>query len=87
LSMNEITAARAEWIHNMDRNPVAQRIEFGHIALNQGWHELAILSSIRAEAWDALELRFPKPYTQTFSQVARERAVNMSLLYAISRQE
>ncbi|ATL91968.1 lytic transglycosylase [Aeromonas sp. CU5] len=87
LSMNEITAARSEWIHNMDRNPVAQRIEFGHIALNQGWHELAILSSIRAEAWDALELRFPKPYRQTFSQIARERSVNMSLLYAISRQE
>lgn len=58
LSMNEIAAARSEWIHNMDRNPVAQRIEFGHIALNQGWHELAILASIRAEAWDALDLRF-----------------------------
>ncbi|MCF3096776.1 lytic transglycosylase [Aeromonas australiensis] len=87
LSMNEMAAARAEWIHNMDRNPVEQRIEFGHIALNQGWHELAILASIRAEAWDAIELRFPKPYRQTFSQMAQERAVNMSLLYAISRQE
>lgn len=87
LAMNDISAARSEWIHNMDRNPVAQRIEFGHIALNQGWHELAIVASIRAEAWDALELRFPKPYKQTFSQMARERAVNMSLLYAISRQE
>nr|WP_276560527.1 transglycosylase SLT domain-containing protein [Aeromonas salmonicida] len=87
LDMNEITAARAEWVHNMDRNPVAQRIEFGHIALNQGWHELAILASIRAEAWDAIELRFPKPYKQTFSQMARERSVDMSLLYAVSRQE
>ena len=87
LTMDEVAAARSEWIHNMDRNPVAQRIEFGHIALNRGWHDLAILASIRAEAWDALELRFPKPYKQTFSQVARERAVNMSLLYAISRQE
>ncbi|RQM58542.1 transglycosylase SLT domain-containing protein [Aeromonas enteropelogenes] len=87
LAMNEVAAARSEWIHNMDRNPVAQRIEFGHIVLNRGWHDLAILASIRAEAWDALELRFPKPYKQTFSQVARERAVNMSLLYAISRQE
>ncbi|WP_447831912.1 transglycosylase SLT domain-containing protein [Aeromonas salmonicida] len=87
LNMNEITAARAEWVHNMDRNPVAQRIEFGHIALNQGWHELAILASIRAEAWDAIELRFPKPYKQTFSQMARERSVDMSLLYAVSRQE
>lgn len=87
LAMNEVAAARSEWIHNLDRNPVVQRIEFGHIALNRGWHDLAILASIRAEAWDALELRFPKPYKQTFSQVARERAVNMSLLYAISRQE
>ena len=87
LDMNEITAARAEWVHNMDRNPVAQRIEFGHIALNQGWHEMDILASIRAEAWDAIELRFPKPYKQTFSQMARERSVDMSLLYAVSRQE
>ena len=87
LAMNEVTAARSEWIHNMDRNPVAQRIEFGHIALNQGWHELAILSSIRAEAWDALDLRFPLPLKRTFSQMAQERSMNTSLLYAISRQE
>ncbi|MGY3942661.1 transglycosylase SLT domain-containing protein [Aeromonas tecta] len=87
LAMNEITAARAEWIHNMDRNPVAQRLEFGHIALNQGWHELAILSSIRAEAWDALDLRFPLPLKRAFSQMAQERTMNTSLLYAISRQE
>ncbi|AEB50676.1 transglycosylase SLT domain-containing protein [Aeromonas veronii] len=87
LSMNEIAAARSEWIHNMDRNPVAKRIEFGHIALNQGWHELAILASIRAEAWDALDLRFPLPLKRTFSQMAQERTMNTSLLYAISRQE
>lgn len=87
LSMNEIAAARSEWIHNMDRNPVSQRIEFGHIALNQGWHELAILASIRAEAWDALDLRFPLPLKRTFSQMAQERTMNTSLLYAISRQE
>nr|WP_249366211.1 transglycosylase SLT domain-containing protein [Aeromonas media] len=87
LAMNEIAAARSEWIHNMDRNPVAQRLEFGHIALNQGWHELAILSSIRAEAWDALDLRFPLPLKRTFSQMAQERTMNTSLLYAISRQE
>lgn len=87
LSMNEIAAARSEWIHNMDRNPVAQRIEFGHIALNQGWHELAILASIRAEAWDALDLRFPLPLKRTFSQMAQERTMNTSLIYAISRQE
>lgn len=87
LSMNEIAAARSEWFHNMDRNPVAQRIEFGHIALNQGWHELAILASIRAEAWDALDLRFPLPLKRTFSQMAQERTMNTSLLYAISRQE
>ncbi|WP_219604850.1 transglycosylase SLT domain-containing protein [Aeromonas caviae] len=87
LAMNEITAARSEWIHNMDRNSVAQRLEFGHIALNQGWYELAILSSIRAEAWDALDLRFPLPLKRTFSQMAQERTMNTSLLYAISRQE
>ncbi|WP_338887666.1 transglycosylase SLT domain-containing protein [Aeromonas rivipollensis] len=87
LAMNEITAARSEWIHNMDRNPVAQRLEFGHIALNQSWHELAILSSIRAEAWDAIDLRFPLPLKRTFSQMAQERTMNTSLLYAISRQE
>ena len=87
LAMNEITAVRSEWIHNMDRNPVAQRLEFGHIALNQGWHELAILSSIRAEAWDAIDLRFPLPLKRTFSQMAQERTMNTSLLYAISRQE
>ena len=47
--------------------------------------ELAILSSIRAEAWDALDLRFPLPLKRTFSQMAQERTtMNTSLLYAIS---
>ena len=86
LAMNEITAARSEWIHNMDRNSVAQRLGLAtspSTRAGTSWRS----SSIRAEAWDALDLRFPLPLKRTFSQMAQERTMNTSLLYAISRQE
>lgn len=86
-AMNELTAARSEWVHNVDRSEREQKLVLSALAEGQGWHDLAILGTIRAEAWDALDLRFPMPLRQTYDRVAREHGMPSSLLYAISRQE
>lgn len=87
IDIGQAQSARAEWLHNMARVSTDQQIALGHLALNRGWHEFAVLSSIQAKAWDALDLRFPLPLKLTFLQMAQERMMNTSLLYAISRQE
>ncbi|MGL5948656.1 MAG: transglycosylase SLT domain-containing protein [Aeromonas sp.] len=87
LAMNEHIGARSEWVHNIDRESQANQLMLGQLALKRGWHDLAVLATIRAKAWDALALRFPLPYRDTFSRIAAQRNMNMSLLYALSRQE
>lgn len=86
-AMQDLTGARAEWVHNLDRSSYQQKLTFAALAEQQGWHDLGILATIRAEAWDALDLRFPMPLRPTFDRVAREHGMESTLLYAISRQE
>ena len=87
LAIGEHDQARSEWIFLMDAVPQADKLQLGSLALQTGWYDLAVLSSIRAKAWDVLELRFPMPMSSVFSRFAKARGVDMSLLYALARQE
>ncbi|MFC3912210.1 transglycosylase SLT domain-containing protein [Pseudaeromonas sharmana] len=87
LAIGETDQARAEWTFLMDEVSAQEKLSLGAMALNQGWYDLAVLSSIRAKAWDMLELRFPTPLTTTFQRYAKATGVETSLLYALARQE
>ena len=87
LQLDETDLARAEWYYLMEQVSYEEKLQLGGLALAKGWHDLAVQASIRAEAWDVLELRFPTPMSQTFSQFAQARALEPSLLYALARQE
>ena len=87
LAIGEHDQARSEWIFLMDAVSQAEKLELGALALQTGWYDLAVLSSIRAKAWDVLELRFPTPMSGVFSRFAKLQGVDMSLLYALARQE
>lgn len=86
-SMHDLSGARAEWLHNLARSSDQDKLQFGMLAERQGWHDLAIQSTIVAQAWDAMDLRFPMPLKNTYQRVANQRNMDMTLLYAISRQE
>ncbi|MCD8547376.1 MAG: transglycosylase SLT domain-containing protein [Aeromonadaceae bacterium] len=87
LQLDETDLAHAEWYYLVDQVSYDEKLQLGGLALAKGWHHLAVQASIRAEAWDVLELRFPTPLSQTFSQFAQARALEPSLLYALARQE
>ena len=57
------------------------------LAADQGWHRMAIDAAARAEAWDALDLRFPMPYQETFAHFGAVQRVPYTELMAIARRE
>lgn len=86
-ALNETDLARSEWLYLLDQVSTADKIQLGGLALQQGWHDLAVQAGIAAKARDVLSLRFPTPLLSTFSEFARARQLDLSLLYALARQE
>ncbi|RLA46223.1 MAG: murein transglycosylase, partial [Gammaproteobacteria bacterium] len=85
----EENLAHSEWfkvLQDLDDDP-AQQQQLAQLASQRGWHRLAIDATNRAEAWDALDLRFPTPYQKTFKHYATVRQVPHTELMAIARRE
>ncbi len=85
---DEPNLAYSEWFKVLeDRSDTAERQQLAHLAHEQGWHRLAIDAANKARAWDALDLRFPLPYRETFSRYGGARRVPETELMAIARRE
>ena len=80
--------AHSEWYYLLQSSEDKQRNQqLALLASQQGWHRMAIDAVTRAQAWDALDLRFPTPYNSTFRQAAAVRKVPSTELMAIARRE
>ncbi len=80
--------AQSEWykvLQDNDRPEDHQAL--AQLASRQGWHNMAINAAARAQAWDALDLRFPTPYRDTFQRHAAVQRVPSTELMAIARRE
>ena len=86
-ALQEHHLARSEWYYLLAHESSKNQLDLGKLALTKNWHNFAVQASIKASAWQALDLRFPMPLSKTFHQFADKRQVEPSLLYAISRQE
>ncbi|CAG9296007.1 transglycosylase SLT domain-containing protein [Celerinatantimonas diazotrophica] len=64
-----------------------QQLRWGVEAMQNGWPQLAIYSTIHAKAWDMLDLRFPFAYQHIFTKQAHRFAINPLLAMALARQE
>lgn len=85
---DENTLAHSEWFKMLqDTEDSEQHQHLAQLAAQQGWHRMAIDAANRAKAWDALDLRFPMPYQDTFEQYASARQVPSTELMAIARRE
>jgi soluble lytic murein transglycosylase len=85
----EENLAHSEWFKVLQDSgeDSAQQQQLAQLAASQGWHRMAIDAANRAKAWDALDLRFPTPYQQTFKQFAAQQQVPSTELMAIARRE
>jgi soluble lytic murein transglycosylase len=80
--------AHSEWYYLLQGSSDNVRNEqLAQLAAQQGWYRMAIDAASRAQAWDALDLRFPTPYRSTFQRYASARKVPSTELMAIARRE
>lgn len=80
--------AHSEWFKVLQDTPdPVQQQALAQLASSQGWYRMAIDAANRARAWDALDLRFPMPYRDTFNHYAALQRVPSTELMAIARRE
>ena len=80
--------AHSEWYKVLqDTRDKGQQVQLAQLAADQGWHRMAIDAATRAQAWDALDIRFPTPYRQVFDTHAAVHNVPSTELMAIARRE
>ncbi|MBN7797961.1 transglycosylase SLT domain-containing protein [Parahaliea mediterranea] len=83
----ETNNAHSEWYQLLKRSENGQQEALASLAASQGWYRMAIDAANRARAWDALDLRFPLPYQDTFTRYASLHQVPSTELMAIARRE
>ena len=84
----EENLAHSEWFKILeDTEDSGRHQQLAQLASDEGWHRMAIDAANRAKAWDALDLRFPMPYQDTFERHASARQVPSTELMAIARRE
>ncbi|MFT7129231.1 MAG: soluble lytic murein transglycosylase [Gammaproteobacteria bacterium] len=84
---NNLLAARREWfsaIENFDRQQLIAATEIVH---QWGWHQQAIMTTIKADAWNDLDIRFPLAFESSMISSASSATIKPEWLYAIARQE
>lgn len=89
-----------EWIHykrfynaQLELNRITPSLDdtekklIPYLAKQWGWHHQAIMSAARATLWDDIDLRFPVPEAELFSEYAEKRELDYPWVLAIARQE
>lgn len=79
--------SRREWLHTIRGLDATRQAAAAQLAAQWGWHPLAITTLATAQAWDALELRFPIVHRSHFDAAAQREGIDRTWLYAIARQE
>lgn len=83
---DEEQLAHSEWYKVIgDRESEQQTLAV--MAYERGWHRMAIDAANKAKAWDALDLRFPMLYQDTFTHFGGVQRVPPTELMAIARRE
>ncbi len=85
---DEQRLAQSEWYKMLQDSSAAEdRHAMAELASERGWHNMAITAAAKAKSWDALDLRFPTPYQDTFQHHAEIQRVPSTELMAIARRE
>ena len=80
--------AHSEWFKVLqDTEDRAQQRDLALLASQKGWYRMAIDAATRAEAWDALDQRFSRPYQEIFTRHAATSGVPRTELMSIARRE
>jgi len=87
LRLNRIIEARREWYHQLKKLSESQRLAAAKLAADWQWHNRAIITLTMTKQLDDLDIRFPQPHLEAFTQEAQFNNIVTSWPLAISRQE
>ncbi len=83
----QIVDGRREWYHASRLFNRDELVAQARLAYERGWYFPAIRSISQAQYWDDLEVRFPMAHRAELTRAARERGINSTWVFAITRQE
>ncbi len=84
---DNLVSARREWFSAIEHFDRSQLITATEIVHNWGWHQQAIMTTIKADSWNDLDVRFPLAFEAPMIQSASSATIKPEWLYAIARQE
>lgn len=79
--------ARREWHYITTHLPRHQKAIAATFASSWGWHDRAIIAAAKAGHYDDLDVRFPLVFYNALATGANSQALDLSWVYAITRQE
>lgn len=82
-----LTEANREWNLAQSQMDNEEKLTAGYLARSWGWHLQAIINAAKTKRWDHIDLRFPHPHAELFSQHAEKNDLDLSFPVAIARQE
>ena len=87
LELDRIYSAQSELNRILPQLNQAERKLLPNFASRLKWHHQAIMSAARVALWNDLDIRFPAPQSQLFSQHARLRNIYYPWVLSVARQE
>lgn len=79
--------ARAEWASAISGLSPAELRQAALLAHDWQWHERAIVTLVRADYWDDLDIRYPLPHLDAVRRAAEDTGVEPAYILAIMRTE
>ncbi|NNC54222.1 MAG: lytic transglycosylase domain-containing protein, partial [Pseudomonadales bacterium] len=83
----EITEANSNWAQGVRELQRQDWLMAAYLASNLGWHQQAILTAARADAWQHYAIRFPQIAIDEFAQQGLRYNQPPEWFYATARQE
>lgn len=85
--VGEISWANAEWRSATQNLNEAERIQAARLASRWGWHWQTVLTLNQLDASDALDLLYPRAFTQEIALAAQDAQLPSDWVYGVMRQE
>lgn len=86
-ALQRFDSARLVWVELLQGVDFDTKLALADYAVKQEWHDLAVEATIKAKAWDYIQLRLPNAYSQWFDLNLQNKPISKSFAMAIARQE
>lgn len=87
LALDRDTEAKRQWWFTVRKLPKEQLLIAAKLAQQWQWHQVAIITLVKADYWDDLGLRFPVNYLSQVQHNADRQNLDPAFIFGLIRQE